>query len=101
MHKEAAIHNAFIGGIILNKIRQCLLEDNNLTLQVAFKKTRSLKTTQRNAENYQFASSSAVHIAKVQSCVEDKNLEKLDCFHSGDHSTSQFLRKMKPVQLLC
>ena len=72
VHKEA-IHNAFIAEIILNKIRQHLLKDSNLTLQVAFKKACSLKTAQRNAENYRMVSSSAVHIAKVQVCAKDKN----------------------------
>ena len=88
LHKEEAIRDAFIGGIISNKIRQRLLEDSNLTVQVAFKKARSLETAQRNAESYQFASPSAVHIAKVQSCAEDKNLEDLDCSHLEDYSAA-------------
>ena len=51
LHKEA-IYNGFIGGIILNEIRQSLLEDSNLTFQVAFEKACSLETAQRNAESY-------------------------------------------------
>ena len=72
VHKKEAIHNAFIDGIILNKIRQHLLEDTNLTLQVPFKKARSLETTQGNAESYRFASPFAIHIAKVKSRAKEK-----------------------------
>ena len=64
IHKEEAIHNAFIGGIISNEITECLHKDINLTLQAAFKKACSLKITQRNAENYRLASSSAVTLLK-------------------------------------
>ena len=53
-----------------------------------FKKVRSLKITQRHAESYRFASPSAVHITKVHSCVEDKNLEEPNCSHSGDYSAA-------------
>ena len=84
LHKEEAIRDAFIGGIISNEIRQRLLEDSNLTLQVA----RSLETAQRNAESYQFVSPSAEHIAKVQSCAEDKKLEDLDRSHLEDYSAA-------------
>ena len=87
LHKEA-ICDTFIGGIFSNEIRQCLLEDSNLTLQVAFEKACSLETTQRNAESYRFVSPSAKHIAKVQSCAEDKKLEDLDCSHLEDYSTA-------------
>ena len=52
LHKEEAIRDAFIAGIISNEIRQRLLEDSNLTLQVAFEKARSLETAQRNAKSY-------------------------------------------------
>ena len=72
LHKEEAIRDAFIGGIISNEIRQRMLGDSNLTLQVAFEKARSLETAQ-NAESYQFVSPSAEHIAKVKSCAKIKN----------------------------
>ena len=88
LHKEEAIRDAFIGGIISNEIRQRLLEDSNLTLQVAFEKARSLETAQRNAESYQFVSPSAEHIAKMQSCAEDKKLEDLDRSHLEDYSAA-------------
>ena len=56
VHKEA-IRDAFIGGLVSNEIRQRLLENNNLTPQAAFDKTRSLETAQKNAEMYLSSSS--------------------------------------------
>ena len=88
LHKEEAIRDAFIGGIISNEIRQRLLEDSNLTLQVAFEKARSLETAQRNAKSYQFVSPSAEHIAEVQSCAEDNKLEDLGRSHLQDYSAA-------------
>ena len=88
LHKEEAIRDAFIGGIVSNEIRQHLLKDSNLTLQVAFEKARSLETAQSNVESYHFASPSAVHIAKVQSCAEDKKLENLDSSLLEDYSAA-------------
>ena len=88
LHKEEAIRDAFIGGIISNEIRQRLLEDSNLTLQVAFEKARSLETAQRNAKSYQFVSPSAEHIAKVQSCAEDNKLEDLGRSHLENYSAA-------------
>ena len=41
-----------MGETISSNIRQRLLEDNNLTLQAAFDKARSLETAQKNAEMY-------------------------------------------------
>ena len=73
LHKEEAIRDAFIGGIFSNEIRQRLLEDSNLTLQVAFEKARSLETAQRNAESYRFVSPSAKHIAKCNLVQKIKN----------------------------
>ena len=88
LHKEEAIRDAFIGGIISNEIRQRLLEDSNLTLQVAFEKAHSLETAQRKAESYQFVSPSAEHIAKVQFCAEDNKLEGLGRSHLEDYSAA-------------
>ena len=72
----------------MNEIKQRLLEDSNLTLRVAFEKAFFLEAAQRKADSYGFASLSAVHIAKMQSCAEDKNLEKLDCSHSEDYNAA-------------
>ena len=94
LHEEEAIRDAFIGGIISNEIGQRLLEDSNLTLQVVFEKARFLDTPQRNAESYRFLISSAVHIAKVQSCADDKNWEEMNCSHSGDYRTATAERCM-------
>ena len=94
VHKEKAICKAFIEGIISNKIRQCLLEDSNFTLQAAFEKACSLETAQKNAGSYRFASPSGVHVAKVQFSAKDKNLKDLDCSHSGDYSTATAERYM-------
>ena len=74
IHKEEAIRDAFIGGLVSNEIRQRLLENNNLTLQAAFDKARSLETAQKNAEMYLPSSShqtNSFHIAKLQTEVTD------------------------------
>ena len=74
IHKEEAIRYAFIGGLVSNEIRQRLLENNNLTLQAAFDKARSLETAQKNAEMYLSSSShqtDSFHIAKLQTEVTD------------------------------
>ena len=52
LHKEEAIRDAFISGILSNEIRQRLLEDQDLSLQSAFDKARSLEIAQKNAEVY-------------------------------------------------
>ena len=49
-HKEEAIREAFIGGIVSNEIMQRLLEDNNLSLHDTSFATRSLESTHRNVE---------------------------------------------------
>ena len=52
VHKEEAIRDAFIGGLISKDIRQRLLENHELTLAEAYEKARSLELAQKNAESY-------------------------------------------------
>ena len=52
VHKERAIRDAFIGGLISKDIRQRLLENHELTLAEAYEKARSLELAQKNEESY-------------------------------------------------
>ena len=47
VHKEEAIRNAFIAGVISSDVRKRLLKNDNLALQTAFVETRSLETAQK------------------------------------------------------
>ena len=49
VHKEEAIRDAFISGMISNEIRQRLLENQDLTLAWTVEKARTLELAQRNA----------------------------------------------------
>ena len=51
VHKERAIRDAFIGGLISKDIRQRLLENHKLTLAEAYEKV-CLELAQKNAESY-------------------------------------------------
>ena len=81
--KEEAIGNAFIGGIISNKIKYHLLKNSNFTHLATFEKSCFLKIAQKNSEIYRFASVTAVIIVKVQSSAKDNNFENL---HGIDNS---------------
>ena len=90
VHKEEAIRNAVIGGIISSNIRQRLLEDNNLTLQAAFDKARSLETAQKNAEMYHASIPQQTippKIAKLQSSANDEESTEPAC-SSGKYSAA-------------
>ena len=82
VHKEEAIRNAFIGGMMSNNIRPRLLEDHTLTLRTAFDKARSLEIAQQNAEMYNSNAShyniSAPHIAKIEAEKNDSASNELN-----------------------
>ena len=50
VHKQEAIQDAFISGLASSEIRQGLLEEPELAIQVAFDKARSFKIAHDNAE---------------------------------------------------
>ena len=63
----------------MNEIRQRLLEDENLTLQNAFEKARSLETAQKNAAMYQmypFQLQTSYQVAKINSTAEESVIEE-------------------------
>jgi hypothetical protein len=49
---DEAVRNAFIAGLSSTSIRQRLLENKTLNLQVAFDQARALDTAQRTSETY-------------------------------------------------
>ena len=71
VHKEEAIRDAFICGMISNEIRQRLLENEDLTLTAAYDTARSLELAQKNAESY----NAGYFQQKVSDC--DEKAEKL------------------------
>ena len=75
LHKEEAIRDAFISGILSNEIRQRLLEDHDLSLQNAFDKARSLEIVQKNAEAYCIKPSQLVIPSKTIAKMELKLAE--------------------------
>ena len=74
VHKEEAIRDVLIGGMMSYNIRQRLLEDHNLTLRDAYNKACSLEIAQKNAEIYSSSStqqnSPALNIVKIDSSVD-------------------------------
>ena len=52
MHHDEAVRDSFIAGLRSPYIRQRLLENDNLTLDVAFTTARSLEVAQKNSETY-------------------------------------------------
>ena len=52
VHKQQAIRDAFISGLASSEIRQRLLEEQELAMQAAFDKVRSLEIAHDNAEHY-------------------------------------------------
>ena len=91
VHKEEAIRDAFIAGVISSDIRKRLLENDNLTLQAALDKARSLETAQKNAEMYRVGIPHQSHpnnlpqVAKLQSSVDYE--ESKEC-PSDDYYTA-------------
>ena len=51
-HREEAIRDAFISGLLSGSIRQRLLENKTLDLQTAFDQARALDTAQKTSETY-------------------------------------------------
>ena len=90
-HKEEAIRDAFISGILSNEIRQRLLEDHDLSLQNAFDKARSLEIAQKNAEAYCVGPSQLVIPSKTIAKMESKLAE---CSSDEEHSAA-IIRKRK------
>ena len=83
LHEEEAIRDAFISGILSNKIRQQLLEDRDLILRNAFDKARSLEIAQKNAEAYCIGPSQLVIPSKTIANMEPKLAE---CSSDEEHS---------------
>ena len=50
VHRNEAVRDAFIAGIVSNNIRQRLLEERNQDLQAIFDKARSLEIAHKNSE---------------------------------------------------
>ena len=82
VHKEDAIRDAFIGGMMSNNIRPRFLEDHTLTLRTAFDKARSLEIAQQNAKMHNSNAShyniSAPHIAKIEAEKNDSASNELN-----------------------
>ena len=91
LHKKEAIRDAFISGILSNKIRQRLLEDHNLSLQNAFDKARSLEIAQKNAETYCVGPSQLVIPSKTIANMKPKLAE---CSSDEEHIAA-IIRKCK------
>ena len=93
VHKEEAIRDAFIGGVLSNNIRQRLLEDNNLTLQVAYDRARSLESAQNNADMYHTIAVAPQHIAKLQSSVEHETTDQPCCSSSPEDQSAATIER--------
>jgi hypothetical protein len=51
-HRDEAVRDAFISGLLSGNIRQRLLENKTLDLQTAFDQARALDTAQKTSETY-------------------------------------------------
>lgn len=51
-HRDEAVRDAFISGLLSTSIRQRLLENKTLDLQTAFDQARALDTAQKTSETY-------------------------------------------------
>lgn len=65
-HRELAIRDAFISGLLSNEIRQRLLEKSNLTLDDATSQALSLESAQKHSEVYQTASTSFINSSNAE-----------------------------------
>ena len=74
-HREEAIRDAFISGILSGSIRQRLLENKTLDLQTAFDQARALDTAQKTSETYNSNYSASV-AAAVLPVPEECNSEE-------------------------
>ena len=100
--RDEAIRDAFISGLASCNIRQRLLENEQLTLQVAFDQARSLDSAQKSSETYpmpdmpQFQTAAATKPSQVLN-EDETNYDhanasasvniaatKLTCFHCGN-----------------
>ena len=74
-HREEAIRDALITGILSPSIRQRLLEKIDLNLQSAYDFARSLETAQKNSDAYSLKTE--VQSASISKCKNEESLE--DC----------------------
>ena len=51
-YRDEAIRDAFISGLLCHSIRQRLLENDNLNLELAFNQARAMESAKRSSESY-------------------------------------------------
>ena len=51
-YRDEALRDAFISGLLCHSIRQRLLENDNLNLELAFNQARAMESAKRSSESY-------------------------------------------------
>ena len=88
-YRKEYIRDAFINGLSSNHIRQRLLENNNLTLEDAYQKARTLELAQKQSASY---SSSSPSVVAVVTPEEDT---AAPVFNPDTLAASQFANQRK------
>ena len=92
VHKEEAIGDTFISGMISNEIRQRLFENQDLTLGLIFKKTQILELAQRNAQlfNSEYLQQTLANCSEASTAPDsiDNDLESSSQMQNNDYTAS-------------
>ena len=66
-HRDEAIRDAFISGLLISSIRLGLLENNTLTLEAAFDQARALESAKKSSDSYRISHTSNLATTSIVS----------------------------------